>query len=160
MSTYKQWQAKMDALNAKRCKTAKELEKTMQEMVKLNAEQAIYEIVVLIASAYTRLVPRTPVDTGRARAGWQIGSRSSGEQVATETKDQSGYAKQAAAKAAQEIQSKMPKLLGADIIYILNNVEYILELEAGWSKQSSGFIALMMTELKTQMSKLVSVGAR
>lgn len=48
---------------------------------------------------------------------------------------------------------KLEALSKADVIYIMNNVEYILPLEAGWSRQSSGFWALFLSELSSQLEK-------
>ena len=48
-------------------------------------------------------------------------------------------------------------LTEADVIYIVNNVEYIMMLEAGWSKkQPAGFIGNFLNTLKRELNALAS----
>ena len=48
-------------------------------------------------------------------------------------------------------------LTEADVIYIVNNVEYIMMLEAGWSKkQPAAFIGNFLNTLKRELSALAS----
>ena len=103
-----------------------------------------------LADCYGRLVQRTPVDTGRARAGWHIeGEENEWRPDLGEYEKAKG---EAAAIISQEVL-KLEDLSKADVIYIMNNVEYILPLEAGWSRQSSGFWALFLSELSSQLEK-------
>lgn len=70
----------------------------------------------------------TPVDTGRARGGWQveIGKAPAGEGPP----DKQGGATIAAGSA------QIGRVVGGDIIYIVNNVPYIEKLEYGHSQQA------------------------
>lgn len=93
---------------------------------------------------------RTPVDTGRARAGWHI------EGSLDEWKPKPGEYEEAKGQAGKLIAREVAKLQDlskADVVYIMNNIEYILPLEAGYSRQSSGFWALFMKELSSQLEQ-------
>lgn len=96
----------------------------------------------LIFEAAGRIVMRTPVDTGRARGGWTI-SQQAGGVASPDTVDPKGS--KALATARQVSRS-------ADVrkpTWILNNVNYILRLEHGHSKQApSGMVGLTVAELK------------
>jgi len=74
------------------------------------------------------IIKRTPIDTGRARANWQVGRTLSANQ--TEAKDKTGNN---TTKKASEIINRMN---AGGIFYIFNNLEYINRLEYGSSKQA------------------------
>src|SRR5690348_12134846 len=78
---------------------------------------------------FSRVIKRTPVDTGRARGNWQasIGAQAVGEVATT---DKSGASTVAAAQAVTS-QAK-----AGDVVWLINNVPYIRRLETGWSKQA------------------------
>lgn len=77
---------------------------------------------------FARLLAATPVDTGRARAGWSVDTRH-GSFVPPE--DKSGYSYD---RAVTPTPYMIPK--GADVIVIYNNVEYITRLNEGHSSQA------------------------
>jgi hypothetical protein len=81
--------------------------------------------------------PGTPVDTGNARASWWISINSMGAAPNTAV---FGDGTQGSLSLVEM------QLLGAkagDTVYILNNAEYIQELERGHSKQAPlGFVRL------------------
>lgn len=74
------------------------------------------------------LIETTPVDTGRARAGWNMGPMLTAN---VPPKDKSGYGYDVSMNVNPEMAPK-----DADIIYIYNNVEYIGRLNAGSSTQA------------------------
>ena len=127
--------------------SGQELQDAMNEWAALAKEEGLLAFLAALFNCYTRLVQRTPVDTGRARAGWHIESRED------EWKPPDGdYKSQISQRIAEEI-GKLPALTRADTIYVMSNIEYILPLEAGWSKQGSGFWALFVEELKSQLEQ-------
>lgn len=75
---------------------------------------------------WRELLEVTPMDTGRARAGWHIGPTVKAD---APPKDKLGYGYDVRADV-----SMVPK--DAPIIYIYNNVEYIGRLNAGSSTQA------------------------
>lgn len=143
-------QRKMKEANDRICENERELQQTFQKWVNAAHEDGLLAFLAQIADCYGRLVQRTPVDTGRARAGWHI------EGKLNEWRPDPGEYEKAKAEAAAIISQevlKLEDLSKADVIYIMNNVEYILPLEAGWSRQSSGFWALFLSELSSQLEK-------
>ena len=89
-----------------------------------------------------KIVLRTPVDTGRARGGWQvtIGQPATDSPLAL---DKDGGA--TIAKGKKVIES-----VGfGQVIYISNNVTYIRALEEGWSKRSAdGMVQVSLNEME------------
>lgn len=143
-------QRQMEEANDRICANGRDLKKAFQQWVNAAHEDGLLAFLAQLADCYGRLVQRTPVDTGRARAGWHIEGESS------EWKPAPGEYEKAKAEAAAIISQEVLKLEAlskADVIYIMNNVEYILPLEAGWSRQSSGFWALFLSELSSQLEK-------
>lgn len=143
-------QRQMEEANDRICANGRDLKKAFQQWVKAAHEDGLLAFLAQLADCYGRLVQRTPVDTGRARAGWHI------EGEPSEWKPAPGEYEKAKAEAAAVISQEVLKLEAlskADVIYIMNNVEYILPLEAGWSRQSSGFWALFLSELSSQLEK-------
>lgn len=143
-------QRQMEEANDRICANGRDLKKAFQQWVNAAHEDGLLAFLAQLADCYGRLVQRTPVDTGRARAGWHI------EGEPSEWKPAPGEYEKAKAEAAAIISQevlKLEDLSKADVIYIMNNVEYILPLEAGWSRQSSGFWALFLSELSSQLEK-------
>lgn len=95
-------------------------------MVEKGANKAVIETAIVIDQA---VVIATPVDTGRARANWQVGL---GVPVteATEDTDQGGQG--TITKNGATIRARQPK----QNIYISNNVNYIEALNDGSSSQA------------------------
>lgn len=145
-----EFQRKMKEVNDRICANGRDLQQAFQQWVDAAHEDGLLAFLAQLADCYGRLVQRTPVDTGRARAGWHI------EGEPSEWKPAPGEYEKAKAEAAAIISQEVLKLEAlskADVIYIMNNVEYILPLEAGWSRQSSGFWALFLSELSSQLEK-------
>ncbi len=143
-------QRQMEEANDRICANGRDIKKAFQQWVNAAHEDGLLAFLAQLADCYARLVQRTPVDTGRARAGWHI------EGEPSEWKPAPGEYEKAKAEAAAVISQevlKLEDLSKADVIYIMNNVEYILPLEAGWSRQSSGFWALFLSELSSQLEK-------
>ena len=71
---------------------------------------------------FSELLQTTPIDTGRARAGWGMDARQGSE---VPQKDQKAY------------RPKSPVApQGAPFIIVYNNVEYIVRLNEGHSQQA------------------------
>jgi hypothetical protein len=73
---------------------------------------------------FRNVILETPVDKGGARANWQpsIGSPAVGTVNATDTSGAATMAK---------VQAKIATMDAGDIIYLTNNLPYILKLEEG-----------------------------
>jgi hypothetical protein len=91
------------------------------EKTKLNAETVVRRISI---QAFTRVVKRTPVDTGRARANWQLNLNS------LPTGQTSG---------GGATLSQLSNYSLGDVVFIANNVPYIAVLEyGGYPKSPKG----------------------
>lgn len=91
---------------------------------------------------FHRVIVKTPVDTGRARANWQvaIGSIPAGT---LELNDKSGTA------TISRVTAATLALKAGDLIYLVNNLEYARPLEYGHSKQApAGMVRLTLSEFQ------------
>lgn len=90
----------------------------------------------------TRLILKTPVDTGHARTNWIV-SLGDPSEAEVGGEDQSGQA--TIARGATEIGKVGP----FELLWITNNVPYIERLEDGWSSQApNGMLAETFAELE------------
>ncbi|MFD2248937.1 hypothetical protein FHS82_001053 [Pseudochelatococcus lubricantis] len=99
---------------------------------------------------FTRIILKSPVDTGRFRGNWQvsIGSVANGT-IAVDDKD--GSATISAAQAATM------GVKAGDTIYLTNNLPYAERLEDGWSKQApAGMVATTVREFAGVVDKAAS----
>lgn len=100
--------------------------------------------------AFKRIILRTPVDTGRARANWgcTIGKPRAAMQI--ESTDKSGGATTAAM--VNTVQG-----FNADgSVFLVNNLPYIHELEKGSSRQSpQGMVTVTLAEMTQQYKGMV-----
>lgn len=109
-----------------------------------NADQVIRKVAIDMTS---RIVLRTPVDTGRARANWTVSLGSpvyaSGVQV-----DKTGAATISRGTAALGAFKAGPS------IWIANGLPYIERLEDGYSGQApGGMVGLTVTEFQGLVSR-------
>ena len=144
MSEFKQ---RIRVLNQRQCTTAAQIDATLSEMAELTESAAISGVVRILLEEFAQLQGGTPVDTGRARAAWLItGDRGAIEFVPA--LGQVSYTPQV---------PDMVSLMDADVIIVLNNVEYILALNAGWSKkQPAGFIDGFLLRVKRRLQDLAT----
>ena len=109
----------------------------VQEFSKSVPAQVVTLHKKIALEALSRIVAKTPVDTGRARGNWQttINSSPSEELFLTDP----------VGNGAQALQ-----ILGAyQAVIIANNVPYIIFLEQGSSQQApSGMVMLTVEELR------------
>lgn len=93
------------------------------------------------------VVQMTAVDTGRARANWQV-TRDTPAEGATEATDKSGSATLAAG--AAQIASVEPYT----VTWITNNLPYIERLESGYSQQApSGMLNVTFNRLRSWLAR-------
>jgi hypothetical protein len=102
----------------------------------------------LALDGYTRITEKTPVDTGRARANWNIGVGQPDTQL-TDTDADTGIVDAPS-------RPTLRKGDGENAIFITNNLPYINELENGSSKQTPrGMVAVTMLELEAGMRNVL-----
>ncbi len=134
-------------LDRAQCKTARELNRALLEQAKAGVELMRLDVVKAVVDCYANLVRRTPVDTGRARASWQVTGDKSDLNFIPGTSQQ-----EIARALAGAIRNSV--FQPTDAIYVFTNVEYVIALNAGWSKkQPGGFIDQFLQELRSELFK-------
>jgi hypothetical protein len=107
--------------------------------------------------ALTRLVRKTPVDTGRARGNWQVSIGTPNLDYDDEMKDPSGGEAEAGSGGMAPIRAGDAVIKTApldSIIWITNNLPYIQKLDEGGSHQApTGMVDSTMLELQTMFER-------
>jgi hypothetical protein len=123
--------------------------------------------------AFTRLTMRTPVDTGRARASWDIkqGSPSDfipdpieGKNAGSGNTDlgtgMTGNSLGAGALTGgttHEVTGALEAVTGREVVYITTALDYMRYLEQGHSKQApSGMVALTVAEMAAEIDSILA----
>lgn len=117
-------------------------ESDLQRHVRNAEKKAAVFIIKISFEAFKRIINKTPVKLGRARGNWQadINNYPSGQ---VNTLDSSGGTTE------NKMKSKVVSVKIGDIIYLVNNVPYILKLEDGGSKQApQGMVKTTMAEIQ------------
>lgn len=148
----REWfQQRIKTLNEKHVTTASQMNAVLREMMDLATEDWRTQVAVVILNAVANVQRRTPVDTGRARAGWQIEAGASPSNDAPAE----GLSRADYARIASDAVANAPDLTTADVVHIVNNVKYILILNAGWSKKHpAGFIDNMLDEIRRALEEI------
>ena len=85
---------------------------------------------------------RTPVDTGRFRANWNV-SLTKPDLTTTQSTNQSRGASEAA---------KALKFSAGGVVYMANGLPYAVRLEHGWSNQApTGMVKVSIVEFEKQL---------
>lgn len=117
-----------------------ELDEAFREVVE---EQIVAVTQKIALEALRKVVLRSPVDTGRFRANWNV-SFGSPDLAVTDDRDKPGE------RTIAEGRSKIESMRSSTVIWISNNLPYANRLENGWSKQApAGMVALTFAELAT-----------
>lgn len=96
---------------------------------------------------FKRVILRTPVATGRARANWSCAIGSVPDDV-LELDDKSGTA------TISKMAAVVAGVKAGDVIYLVNNVPYILPLEYGHSKQApAGMVGITVAEFQAVVNR-------
>lgn len=101
----------------------------------------------VVLDVYSEIVRTTPVDTGLARGNWRIGV----DQIPEGTVERKGRGPQP--EEMGQIHKGM-KLTPNTVVYIANNLVYIVPLEYGHSKQAPhGMVAQAMNRIVSAMGR-------
>lgn len=111
--------------------------RSIARIVEDGADRLVVETAVAVNQA---VVIATPVDTGRARANWQVGI---GVPVRSTTLEEDKGGQATMARNTAKIRARKA---GRDIIIISNNLDYIEDLNMGTSAQApAGFVEMAVT---------------
>lgn len=107
------------------------------------AEVEMKAVVQKIAmESFKRIILRTPVDTGRARANWGCTIGQPRTPVQLDATDKTGGSTTAA------MVANVQNFSGDGSVFMVNNLPYIHELEKGSSKQMpQGMVRVTMAEM-------------
>ena len=95
----------------------------------------------------SRIIKRSPVDTGRFRNNWQASTGT------PETTQKTG-AIRSEEQVVAEARAAVNKLEMGQDFYLSNNLPYAYRLEYGWSKQApSGMLRVSIAELQQRMNE-------
>lgn len=136
-------------LDAKLFSDAAQFTDALNEIAKLKIEgEALLIVKKVILDVYSRIVERTPVDTGRAAASWQVGIESEPRGEVPE----GNWKSEIPAIVAENVEKL--SVAEAGIWFIANHLDYIERLEAGWSKrQPEGMVGVTLRELSRQLTE-------
>lgn len=103
---------------------------------------------------WEKITMKTPVDTGRARASWQLATGAPSAYVPPSQGTPSGKHKNDA-KPPGEPAAAFPSdvaITGDDIIFITSSLPYIEALEGGHSKQAiAGMVEVAIAEVQAEI---------
>lgn len=108
--------------------------------VKADHSKAIAKVGLEFAR---RVILKTPVDTGRARANWQatIGAPAGGPLTAVDPSGRTAIAK------AVQAWGRPPE---NPVLWLTNNLDYVAGLERGRSRQApAGMVAVSLAEMQS-----------
>ena len=136
-----------DDISADDRNAGKEVEQWIGEEVAKEMKAAAFEF-------YRQITISTPVDTGRARLGWNISINAPSNYLPPS-------AKKGEKLPAPDIAAAWEVVSGitvADTIYITNNVPYINRLNMGWSRQApANFVEQAMARVQAATSDQVGI---
>lgn len=96
----------------------------------------------------SRVVLKTPVDTGRARGSWTVS-------IGAPDSSEPGRLDPGGQQAISEGSGRIGGMREPDVIYIQSNVPYIEVLENGHSAQApNGMVALTVAELEAMFARV------
>lgn len=112
----------------------------------------------VVLTAHDKIVMRTPVDTGRARASWGIAQGTRPTAVPPPFNKAEKISKSAATAAAKAQQQKFqgtdPAKVAFGVFWIFNNLPYIVPLEYGHSKQApAGMVRVSLAEVEMEIAR-------
>lgn len=91
-------------------------------------------------AVFTKVVKRTPVDTGRLRGNWQVGINSAPSGVIEE---------EGGSVTLNQARIAMSKASAGNDVYIVNNLPYAMAIENGSSDQApKGMVKVTVAEWK------------
>lgn len=108
---------------------------------------------------WNKITDKTPVDTGRARAGWQITLGSPGKELPPAMGKGTGKHKNDSTPPMQpDMSYPETKITGKEVVFITNNLPYIGVLEEGSSKQApAGMVRTSIAEVKAGIKLTVEM---
>lgn len=99
---------------------------------------------------FTAIVYDTPVDTGLARGSWWP-SKNTPVMGGTQREDKTGV------DVVRDIEAVCMSANVGEVLWLMNNVHYIIELEYGWSKQSpEGMVRINVARIRQYVKDTIA----
>lgn len=105
---------------------------------------------------FSKVIMRSPVDTGRFRNNWQVGINQipsgviGGIDKGVVNKKGVG-----ASKAKDSAGTEIVRVVGGDVIYLVNNLPYAERLEDGYSPQAeAGVMGVVVAEFNDSVDQM------
>ena len=119
----------------------KQFEAELKKALKQSMELAEAVVAKVAFDGTQKIIQETPKDTGRAQANWQVQINKVNDYAINipdlpKKGDPGRYNSEVVNMAIEQCDKAMSQFKLNDVINILNNVEYILELEYGSSQQA------------------------
>ena len=126
----------------------------VSEKMHISANLAVKKIAFDI---YKGVTEKTPVDTGYARASWNISPHRPNPSIETKFRFSDKSNCSHGRMGADNIQKQRVanKNKEADRWFITNNVPYIVYLEAGHSKQSAHMVTRTLNEVRANVAAIL-----
>lgn len=124
------------------CAVATDFGRQMQAITKKTSDKLDDAVRKISIELFRKVILRSPVDTGRFRANWQvaIGSIPAGTLELTDATGQATISR---------VQSVALRLEAGSTITLMNNLPYGPRLESGYSAQApTGMVALTVQEFQ------------
>lgn len=126
----------------------------------------------IVLDLFRRITKRTPVDTGRARASWdvKVGSPSSylppasKKRVAGKGKTRLGQGLAGnklgtgalSGGKVKDVSGEIASIDGTQVVFITSNLDYMVYLEEGSSKQApAGMVLLSIAEVEVEIESIL-----
>ena len=120
----------------------------LDEFDELVEEKLTVVVQKIAIEGLSRVVMKSPVDTGRFRGNWTVSINSESDAISSNTDPSGGPTIAAGSAVANGIS--MPQ-----VIWLQNNLPYGPRLEDGYSKQSpTGMVAVTVAELQTMFARV------
>ncbi|HEY0860671.1 MAG TPA: hypothetical protein VGE19_07160 [Pseudoxanthomonas sp.] len=118
------------------------------EKAKAAPEQVVRKVGLDLAS---RVVLRSPVDTGRFRANWNV-AFGRVDTLTTPSTDKTG------GKTLERVRVQINGWTPGQDIYLTNSLPYAIPLEYGWSKKQApqGMVRITVAEFQTFVNAAVA----
>lgn len=116
----------------------------VQQFTDVTAPELVVEATKKLGiEAFSRVIRKTPVDTGRARANWFATIGTPSERVSPNQFDKSG------SRAVSRVVAKAESVKPFGSFFLANNLTYIQKLESGSSTQApNGMVGTTFAELR------------
>ena len=128
------------------------------KMTGIKTSAAVKKIVIDI---FSRVIMRTPVDTGRARSNWVVGLNSPSSAPSSNLDTDAGPVTSdgtGKSKAKSRMKVKTANAENTKSYILTNNVVYAIRLEYGWSRRQapSGMVRITLREFNRVVQRVAS----